>query len=467
MLFYSQYFLIFISAVVVWVWESSGQRVRHSILLVSSLIFYSFWSVPLISLLVISSILDFYCGKRASISGHKKWVYLSVSTNLGILGYFKYVNFGIQTFTDAFHILGVEISGHTLEIVLPLGISFYTFQSMSYTIDMYRRKYTPCDSFLRFALYVSFFPQLVAGPIVRANEFLGQLTRPRRLRWSYINQGLTLFIIGAFKKIVVADQSSAFANAVFGSPTEFTSFLALIGVLAFSFQIYFDFSAYTDMARGLGYLFGYKLPINFLHPYTAVGIRDFWRRWHITLSRWLRDYLYISLGGSRRGPGRTVLNVMLTMLLGGLWHGASWNFVIWGGLHGVALSIENLVSGKRSLRTSSSTINIFIGISTFCFITLSWIFFRAEDLNNAKDIFVAISTVPGGSYFHQAAYFGSQYWLLGIVLPSLILIVSAIKPVDKTLREYPLFLNLVGLITMGIITLMVGGGANEFIYFQF
>ena len=467
MLFHSQYFLIFLSAVFVITWTSGRRKSRQWILLGASLIFYSFWSIPLVSLLIISSVIDFYCGKRVAETKERRWVWLSLITNLGILGYFKYANFGIEAFANVAGSLGINISVPTLEVVLPLGISFYTFQSMSYTLDMYRAKYPPCKSFSQFALYVTFFPQLIAGPIVRANEFLQQLAKPRRLRLVFVYQGLTLFIIGIFKKIVLADQAGVFANAVFDSPNEYTSLLALTGVFAFSFQIYFDFSAYTDMARGLGYLFGYRLPINFDRPYCALGIRDFWRRWHMSLSRWLRDYLYFSLGGSRKGGTRTVANVMLTMLLGGLWHGVSWNFVIWGGIHGVLISVENLLFGKQGRRKYGQVQKICLGLGTFILVSFSWIVFRAESFDQAKLMITAICTIPTDSFFHQVMYFGLQNWLLGIVFPSVILITSAVKPIDKTLKSYPQIVGIVGILGILIISMLVGGGANEFIYFQF
>ena len=363
--------------------------------------------------------------------------------------------------------IGLNISVVPVDIVLPLGISFFTFQSMSYTIDMYRQKYAPCTSFSQFALYVTFFPQLVAGPIVRANEFLGQLIKPRRLRLEYLNQGVSLFIIGIFKKVVIADHAGIFANALFGSPGEYTTFLALVGIFAFSFQIYFDFSAYTDMARGLAYMFGYRLPINFDRPYFALGVRDFWRRWHISLSRWLRDYLYISLGGSRKGPFRTVTNVMLTMLIGGLWHGASWNFVIWGGIHGALICIETQLIGQRLSEVSRRSARFAIGVLTFLLISFSWVFFRAEDFGAAISVFQAVLTPAEGEFFHQVGLFGPQYWLLGMGLPILFIAAAEALPKNRPLSAYPLSLSVTLLSSMAILAMLVGGGANEFIYFQF
>ena len=467
MLFHTQYFLIFFVVVFVLHWTIPSYKIKHLILLLASLVFYMFWNVPLVSLLLISSVIDFYAGKYAWETQDKRWLYLSLFTNLGILGFFKYANFGIQSVMEISKTFGWELTRPTLNIILPLGISFYTFQSMSYTIDMYRRKYEPYQSFLDFALYVSFFSQLIAGPIVRANHFMKQLKRQMPLRWVLINQGIILFIIGVFKKIVLADQAAVFAEAVFGQPAEYTCFMAIIGVLAFSFQIYFDFSAYTDMARGLGYLLGYQLPENFRHPYGALGIRDFWRKWHLSLSSWLRDYLYIPLGGSRHGAWRTKFNLMMTMLLGGLWHGAGWNFVIWGGIHGICLSIEDLIFKKRSLKQQSVLANIFIALGTYIIICFTWVFFRSQTFGQAIELLKSIVTIPQDAFFHQIGYFKAQNWLLGIILPAVIIIIGAFRPVDKTLRSYPLLVATSAVITMITIFTVVGGGANEFIYFQF
>jgi len=467
MLFFTQYFFIFLLVVLVASWSFGNPQIRQRVLLAASLVFYGFWSVPLISLLIFSCGIDFICGKKAAETRQKIWVYVSLVTNLGVLAYFKYVNFGIAAFNDAAMMIGLNISVVPVDIVLPLGISFFTFQSMSYTIDMYRQKYAPCTSFSQFALYVTFFPQLVAGPIVRANEFLGQLIKPRRLRLEYLNQGVSLFIIGIFKKVVIADHAGIFANALFGSPGEYTTFLALVGIFAFSFQIYFDFSAYTDMARGLAYMFGYRLPINFDRPYFALGVRDFWRRWHISLSRWLRDYLYISLGGSRKGPFRTVTNVMLTMLIGGLWHGASWNFVIWGGIHGALICIETQLIGQRLSEVSRRSARFAIGVLTFLLISFSWVFFRAEDFGAAISVFQAVLTPAEGEFFHQVGLFGPQYWLLGMGLPILFIAAAEALPKNRPLSAYPLSLSVTLLSSMAILAMLVGGGANEFIYFQF
>lgn len=467
MLFHSQYFLLFFIAVFVLHWGTPSPRMRRRILLLASLTFYMYWHVPLVLLLVLSTVVDYYAGKRLWETRQKRWLYLSLSANLGVLAFFKYWNFLIQSFVDFNQLLGREAPVQTLNIIIPLGISFYTFQSMSYTIDMYRRKYKPYDSILDFGLYISFFPQLIAGPIVRADFFRKQLQRQMPLRWVLVNQGCILFCIGAFKKIVLADQAAVFANAAFGDPGSYSSLLALVGVLGFAFQIYFDFSAYTDMARGLGYLLGYRLPENFLHPYGALGIRDFWRRWHLSLSTWLRDYLYISLGGSRSGAWKTKRNLLLTMLLGGLWHGAGWNFIIWGGIHGVALAVEDLIFKKRSFRHKSSIVNALTGAVTFAIVCFAWIFFRSQSLGQAIEMIQAIMRIPNGPWWHQVALFKTQNWLLGIVLPAAIILAGARRPMDKTLRRYPLPAAVAAMVLMMTLLTLVTGGTHEFIYFQF
>ena len=424
------------------------------------------WNVKLVLLLIISSVLDFYLGKSVWKTGKKSWVFISLMINLSILGFFKYANFFIESFMDLSILVGYNPSVTTLNIILPLGISFYTFQSMSYTIDMYRKKYKPYDSLIEFALYVSFFPQLIAGPIVRANYFAKQINRKINLNFKLINTGISLFIIGCFKKIVIADQAAIFSNELFSNPLDYTFLLSAIGILAFSFQIYFDFSGYTDMARGLGYLLGYKLPENFLHPYGSLGIREFWRRWHLSLSSWLRDYLYISLGGSRVSSLRTKINLFATMLLGGLWHGASWNFVIWGGIHGFLLSIENYFTQKNNWNIDSKSIDIIIRIITFVIVCFAWVFFRAETLNDAILVFKSLISIPTSNLFHQVEYFGIRNWVFGIIIPFFIIMIGAINPINKNFDKNKYF-GMVLTILLLMITLIVGGGGNEFIYFQF
>jgi D-alanyl-lipoteichoic acid acyltransferase DltB (MBOAT superfamily) len=358
--------------------------------------------------------------------------------------------------------------GHVeLNIILPLGISFYTFQTMSYTIDVYRKKYKPYDSFLDFCLYVSFFPQLIAGPIVRADCFGYQLERPRHLHWSTFYHGTSRFIFGVFKKVVLANQASAFADAVFASPSEYSGFMCAIGVYAFAFQIYFDFSGYTDMALGLMTLMGFTIPENFDHPYEAASIREFWQKWHISLSTWLRDYLYIPLGGSKISTWNTYRNLFITFGLGGLWHGAGWNFFIWGMLHGTYLTLERLIRGHRFDRVKNPLLDTLLVVFTFHLVCFSWVFFRAETFQKAREMLVQICDPSGFFVPAEIGLFKPQNWAIGIILPFLVLVFTRFHKIDKSLRSYhPLVA--VSIVTAMLVTIaLITGGANEFIYFQF
>ena len=467
MLFHTQYFLIFLFLVFSVYYLVKTEGMRRAWLLIASFFFYGFWNVPLITLLLSSIFLDFFCGKALYETEKKRYLIIPLTVNLAVLAFFKYVNFGIDSFTYIASLLGVHISKSTLNIILPLGISFYTFQLMSYVIDMYRKSYRPYERLADFTLYIIFFAHLVAGPIVRADYFKRQLSRPRRLRWSVFYSGVMYFIVGAFKKIVLADQAAAFANTAFGAPLNYSGPIVLAGVLCFSFQIYFDFSGYTDMARGLAFMFGFHFPENFKYPYAAIGLRDFWRRWHISLSTWLRDYLYIPLGGSKISNLRTYLNLMITMLLGGLWHGASLNFIIWGGLHGLLLTAENIFFRRRPMRS----MNIFARgggiLLTFLIVSFIWIFFRAENTEKAFAVIKAVVNTPAAGYWSELGLFKIQNWILGFFLPAFVILVGVIKPVDKNFKRYPLILSLFVLLTLMIITIIVSGATGEFIYFQF
>ncbi|MEC4985962.1 MAG: MBOAT family O-acyltransferase, partial [Oscillatoria sp. PMC 1076.18] len=285
--------------------------------------------------------------QTANLQRRKLLLTVSLLTNLSILGFFKYFNFFVDSLIQLFNWLGIAADPLTLNIILPVGISFYTFQTLSYTIDVYRGKLIPAKNLLDFAVYVAFFPQLVAGPIERAENFLPQVTHPRKLNLAQINAGLFLILWGYFKKVVIADNIGLIANAVFNDYTDYQGIDVIIGILAFTVQIYGDFSGYSDIARGISKLMGFELMVNFKLPFFALNPSDFWARWHISLSTWLRDYLYIPLGGNRQGTFNTYRNLGITMLLGGLWHGAAWNFVIWGAYHGLILIIYRIVSRKR------------------------------------------------------------------------------------------------------------------------
>ncbi len=362
---------------------------RNLYVVAFSLFFYYKSSGLFFVLLLFSSVSDYHLGNllyaETRLKMRKFYLWLSMVLNLSFLGYFKYTNFLIDNYNGLF---SGNIAFH--DIILPVGISFYTFQSMSYIIDLYRRELSPTRSLLDYVFFVSFFPQLVAGPIVRAAEFLPQMYRKITLSRAEVNAALFLIIGGLIKKTVISDYVSVnFVDRVFDAPNSYTAFEGLMAAYGYTIQIYCDFSGYSDMAIGIALLLGFELPVNFRTPYKSRSITEFWRRWHISLSRWLRDYLYISLGGNRKGKVRTYVNLFLTMLLGGLWHGASWKFVIWGVLHGLALVVERLFKGRipwKKNRLSSAL----QWLLTFHFVVFCWIFFRAKDFQTAFDLIRSI-----------------------------------------------------------------------------
>ncbi|MGH7571182.1 MAG: MBOAT family O-acyltransferase [Gemmatimonadota bacterium] len=342
MLFNSFVFVGFFAAVYsAYILLQGRLRLQNRLLLVASYVFYGYWDWRFLSLLLVSTLLDYWVGHRLFATNdprrRKHLLGVSLVGNLGLLGFFKYFNFFTDSFADLLRAFGMAPDLFTLNIVLPVGISFYTFQTISYSFDIYRRKLRPAGNFLDFALFVSFFPQLVAGPIERAANLLPQVERPRRITADQVNAGIFLLLWGYFQKVVIADNAALLANEIFNDYTSFSGLDLWIGTLAFAIQIYGDFSGYSDIARGLCKLMGFELMVNFKLPYFALNPSDFWSRWHVSLSTWLRDYLYIPLGGNRLGRVRTYANLMMTMLLGGLWHGAAWTFVLWGGFHGLIL----------------------------------------------------------------------------------------------------------------------------------
>ena len=387
MLFHSYIFAVFL-IVVVAAHQVLPPRFRRHLLLVASYVFYSSWNLHYASLILFSTVIDYWVAgamARSTDEGRRrKLLWLSLVVNLGVLAIFKYYNFFAHSLTEVF---SVSLPLH--ELLLPVGISFYTFQSMSYTIDVYRREIDTAKDFVDFALFVSFFPQLVAGPIVRAAEFLPQLDRPRRLVPEQAHAGFQLFMIGLFKKIVLADNMAVLVDRVHAGPAVYSGADLWVTAYAFAFQIYFDFSGYSDMAIGLAKMFGFEFPENFRRPYCAVNVSEFWRRWHISLSTWLRDYLYISLGGNRGSTVRTLRNLMLTMVLGGLWHGANWTFVIWGFLHGSFLMVHRLygqitrrVDLLARLGKTRALRFVFVLLTFHCWV-VSMVYFRAQSVDVA------------------------------------------------------------------------------------
>lgn len=469
MLFVEARFFAFFALVMLIHWALLRRNDHRKLfLLVASYAFYAAWDWRFLGLIVLSTLVDHTVAQRiAASSAHaarRRWLLVSLVVNLGMLGVFKYANFFVDSLQDTLNALGVEISDTTLNITLPVGISFYTFQTLSYTFDVYRGTLEPRRRLLDVATFVAFFPQLVAGPIVRAKEFLPQLETPRR--WSDIpwRRAATLVVVGFVKKAVVADTLAAEVDLVFADPTGHSTLGVAQGVAMYSAQIYCDFSGYSDMAIGIALMFGYALGENFRWPYLSASITDFWRRWHISLSSWLRDYLYISLGGNRRGPTRTQINLMITMLLGGLWHGASWTFVVWGGLHGGALIAHRWWQRIRP-EASSLPNGLSHGASvaaTFLFVSLAWVFFRAPDFSNAADVLGRLVAFEGtGSTISTTStalllFAAVGHWFTGRGTPQQ----AAARLADPT---YAAVLG----VWAGLAIAMVPVGTRPFIYFQF
>ena len=413
MLFNSLEFLLFLPTVFaaywilnLWTNRPRGLQAQNILLLVASYVFYGWWDWRFLSLIAFSTIVDFAVGLQiekanarevstdASDSVRsrtaKRWLWVSLAVNLGLLGYFKYANFFIDSWVRAWETVGVTMHHLTLQIVLPVGISFYTFQTLSYSIDMYRRKLKPTSNLIEFAAFVSFFPQLVAGPIERAAALLPQIRRPRQFDFDTAVSGLQLILWGLFKKVVVADTCAVFVNDVFDHHHDYSGPTLILGAVFFAFQIYGDFSGYSDIAIGTARLFGIQLMTNFRTPYFSRDIAEFWRRWHISLSTWFRDYLYIPLGGSRVGKGKAVRNTIVIFAVSGFWHGANWTFLWWGLIHALLfLPLFLLNQNRKNTGVIADgrwlpTMKEFLGITfTFSAVTLAWVFFRAENVEHA------------------------------------------------------------------------------------
>ncbi|WP_052664327.1 MBOAT family O-acyltransferase [Nitriliruptor alkaliphilus] len=396
MIFNSVQYVAFL-AVVVGIYWRLPRRGQNLLVLVASYVFYGAWDARFLVLIAISTVVDFVVGTRLGREGtsgrsRRGWLVVSIAVNLGILGFFKYAGFFATSFAALAAKVGVEVSPFVLDVVLPVGISFYTFQTLSYTIDVYRGRFPPTHDLLDFATYVAFFPQLVAGPIERAANLLPQFAHQRRRPdAATLRSGLGLIALGLVMKVVVADALGPYVDDAYAAPREMGGLHMLLATYAFGLQIYADFAGYTAVARGSARLLGVELMRNFEQPYLSTNITDFWRTWHISLSTWLRDYLYIPLGGNRGTAWRTGRNLMITMLLGGLWHGASWNFVIWGGLHGAFLVVHRRL--RRPERRRDLALRDLPSILvTFHAVTFAWIFFRAPTFADARSVIGAIVT---------------------------------------------------------------------------
>lgn len=471
MVFNSLTFVVFFACVLLLHAMPFGWTTKKVNLLVASYLFYAAWNPPFILLLWISTVVDWYAAQKLvqaeRPAARRAWMLVSVAANLGMLSYFKYGAFALANFTALMAGIGVAYQPPAFDIVLPVGISFYTFATMSYTLDIYLRRAQPARSFLDYALFVTFFPHLVAGPIMRPTELVPQFAEARRATPDMLRFGLALMTLGLFQKIVLADTFLArSAEMVYDGRAIPGALDAWVATLAFSGQIFCDFAGYSTTAIGAALCLGFAMPDNFRFPYAAVGFSDFWRRWHITLSSWLRDYLYIPLGGNRHGPARTYLALMGTMLLGGLWHGASWTFVVWGGLHGIYLAAERMLRRRFSSYRPGPLAMLALGLLTFALVNLAWVFFRAGSFGSAWQMLtgmlglnsaavpilptMALVTVPlivGGIV---AAHWGMRKQTLEAAIA----------------RAHPaLLVALWGLMAFTII--IAQGAGSAFIYFQF
>jgi len=473
-LFNSLTFVLFFFIVLVLHYSPFSWRIKKSNLLIASYLFYAAWNPPFVILLWISTLVDWHVAKWIfkEQQQHKRrlLLILSLATNLGILGYFKYGEFLLENWQWLMGNFGIIYQVPEWSIILPVGVSFYTFQTMAYSLDIYLKRAKPAKSFLDFSLFVTFFPQLVAGPIVRPTHLIPQFETPHLASLKQFGWGLGLVILGLFQKVVIADSLlSPAVEAVYGSKEALSFVDAWLGTFAFAGQIFSDFAGYSTTAIGVSLCLGFSLPTNFRFPYAAIGFSDFWRRWHISLSSWLRDYLYIPLGGNQMSNMRNYVNLMLTMLLGGLWHGASWNFVIWGGLHGGFLAIERFSRKRWGLLSLTKTplFSFLLALLTFAAISVTWVFFRAKDFATSSQI---ITSMFGFAPDNAATPLPTLYIIEVILVVSLL--VSAHwamrnSTLEETIAKMPAWL-LTSLITFMVFTLVITQGTgNAFIYFQF
>jgi len=427
MLFNSIDFAIFLPIVFILYWFVANKKLKlqNLLIVVASYVFYGWWDWRFLSLILFSTIVDFLVGLRLGKEEDKSkrlaLLWLSVLVNIGFLGFFKYYNFFIDNFSSAFSFFGYKINPNSLNIILPVGISFYTFQTMSYTIDVFRKKLKPTKDFIAFSAFVSFFPQLVAGPIERASNLLPQFYSKRKFEYEKAVDGLKQIIWGLFKKVVIADNAAQFVNVIFSNSDEYSGSTLFLGAFFFALQIYGDFSGYSDIAIGTSRLFGFNLKQNFAFPYFSRDIAEFWRRWHISLSTWFRDYFYIPLGGSKVGKWKKIRNVFIIFIVSGFWHGASWNFIVWGflnALYFLPLMLlnknrinKNVVAQGKYLPSFKEFSQIII---TFNLTLIAWVFFRADDLKHAMSY---LSEIFSKSIFTFPNFEGrsDSYLILAII----------------------------------------------------
>lgn len=480
MLFNSFDFAVFLPLVYLLYWTLFQKHIklRNSFLLTASYVFYGFWDWRFLSLILISSLMDYilamqiHAAKPEQKSKRKTLLVLSLVLNLGFLGFFKYYNFFVESFIATFTLFGKEFSYSPMHIILPVGISFYTFQSLSYTLDVYFKKMEPTHKLINFLAFVSFFPQLVAGPIERAKKLLPQFDEIKSFDYQAARSGLLFILFGLFKKIMIADRLAVFINQTYGNIEDAKGIAMLTGVFFFAFQLYLDFSAYSDIAIGTARLFGFKLSTNFRRPYLSSSFSGFWKRWHITLSSWFQDYIYIPLGGNRKGANRKIVNLLVVFFLSGLWHGASWNFVIWGLINGLFLILLDPLFKLE--KPSGGMKRFFAALLVFSGWTLSLIFFRAQTFGDAMLVFQNI-----GFDGVQALYdFGlnSREFTFALWLIAGMMVYEVIaEKWSEALQErfyaghYLLRWGVYLILTLSIIYLGAYGAGNDnsFIYFQF
>lgn len=448
-------------------------RVKKINLLIASFVFYGSWNPPFLLLLWFSTVLDWSLAKmiyRAEGTGPRRvLLVVSLLANFGLLAFFKYGQFILENYAGLARFLGVDFTAPAFDIILPVGISFYTFQTLSYTLDVYMKKTVPAKSFLDYCLYIAFFPQLVAGPIVRSENFLPQCEAPRQANLVQFKRGVTLIILGLFQKIVVADFIMAPAVEKVFHPGAHPGWAdAWLGTLAFTCQIFCDFSGYSTVAIGSALCLGFKLIRNFRSPYGALGFSDFWRRWHISLSTWLRDYLYIPLGGNRGGAVKVYRNIMVTMLLGGLWHGASWTFVVWGGIHGALLCFERILQPVLTRGSRFPGAKLAGWIFTFLAVCVTWVFFRAKSLGQAGEMIAAMfgqSEKAAAPVLLTPFEVQSVLWVsVFLVLMHWLLRSSGLHVIGRRVPSWLWSMALTGLV---LLIWLTAGEDRAFIYFQF
>ena len=492
MLFNSFAFAVFLPIVFMLYWavfNRKSVKLRNLFLLTASYVFYGWWDYRFLSLIIISSLTDFIIGnniskinnlqdtgdaeKQANLQRKKKiWLTISVVTNIGILGFFKYFGFFVDSFISIFAMFGVHLSPSTLNIILPVGISFYTFQTLSYTIDVYKRLAKPTGDWIQFFTFVSFFPQLVAGPIERAKTFLPQFETLKKPDYAVFRSAMMTIAWGFFKKIMIADRLAVFVEKVYDSPDAATGLPMILGFIFFAFQLYIDFSAYSSIAIGTSKLFGFNLTMNFNNPYLSSSFGNFWKRWHISLSSWFQDYVYIPLGGNRKGKTRTIINILIVFAISGLWHGASWNFVIWGILNALfMIALDPVLSLLPKKNFVSRTIKSII--ITLCW-SVSLIFFRAKGFETAIECFKSIGFDNADKIINfglNAVELKLSFALLVALLLKEIFWEWNGKTIETKFYKTPIFVRWIFYIAFVLSIVYFGqyGSGNEhsFIYFQF